>query len=236
MLQRAGQFDEHFLRHLKFCNLERVPAWPKAIRGPNDKIKITPHCRCELFSLKWNPQCAHPRLNQFSQHVRIVDVLIHLIAAVDKFEVHPVRATRLEGKPQLRHYAFIQVRGGARTFLRNRIIVTAVSNDRGLESGDELGARLQRFLYRFQAPRIMIPRMHAILIDCRGRPQNSQRIEQPDFVALLRQPNRYGRSIDSRPRHRNFRAHLPPAALAVSSTYREESPAKFGATGTSMPS
>src|SRR5690242_1251633 len=115
--------------------------------------------------------------------------------------------------------------------------MAAVSNDRRFECADELSSSLERFLNCFQAARVVISRVHAILIDCRGGAQNAQRIEEPHAVPLLGKPNRYGRPIDTCPRNRNSYTHVhPTAAAALCHSYRVEFVAELDATGTSIPS
>src|SRR5579864_2678503 len=94
MLERGGQFNEHFLRDLEFRNFKNPPAGAQAVGRPNDKVKIRPHLGRELLSLERNAQLANTRLNKFAQDIWIVNVFLNFIAAIDEAEIHPLRPAR----------------------------------------------------------------------------------------------------------------------------------------------
>ncbi len=78
----------------------------------------------------------------------------------------------------------------------------------GAERRDKFLPRRERFLDGFRASRVVISRMHAVLIDGRSGTQNSERIEKFHAVAALGEPHRDRRPVNSSPRNGNPGAHF----------------------------
>ncbi len=93
--------------------------------------------------------------------------------------------------------------------------MAAVAHDGRCKCLEEFGAGFQRFADGFRAARVVIAGMHAILIYGRGGAHDAERIEEMDGMALLGEANCGGCAVDSRPCHRDLRAHEVPLATLL---------------------
>jgi hypothetical protein len=85
----------------------------------------------------------------------------------------------------------------------------AVPDNGVCENLRKLRARLGYFADRFPAAGIVIAGVDAVLVDSRSRAQHTERVEQMYLVSLFRQPDGSRSAVNTRPRYRNLRSHIP---------------------------
>src|SRR6185437_488219 len=196
-----------FFGHLIFRNLEQAAAGAQPVGCPHHKIVIRPHLDSKGPLLKSDSDFLDAALDQIAHYVWVVNLFVHFVASVNKIEIHPLRAAEIAHQAVSGHYFLEQIRRRPRAFMRNCVVMAAVSHDSGGERGGELSASFERLSDGLRTSRIVIPGVNAKLIDCGCAAQDTQRVEEPHVVALLREPNRYRRSVNSRAGDRNFCPH-----------------------------